>query len=354
MPRRGKRTRIARAIYQDAKGRSGIVNVGDRTKEKRFSLHTPITEIQAWQASIRKSWKGSGTTTSRRGTLSDAVDKWEPQERHLASWRERRAELRAWVEQFGHKRMTAITEADVRETIGVCTDDKLAPKTIRKRLWTLKHLYRIVLGQDADTPVDHVSPPAKVRTIITPVSPDVILTVYRNLLAMETRRQPIKGFGVLRDAKTRARFMVLASTGRRPSEIMRTQPDDVDLGRREWRVRDGKGGWSEGLFLNDDMLVAWTTFAQADAWGDYNTGSMARVLRACGWPARIKPYALRHSVGIALSEQGTDLADVSGWLGHTDVRTTRSAYVPILQSRMQRLSTSLAGRLNGWTVTNVP
>jgi integrase len=141
--------------------------------------------------------------------------------------------------------------------------------------------------------------------------------------------------------------MVRAATGRRPVEIMRALPEDVDLERRIWRVSDAKGGWSEGLYLNDDMLEAWRVFAEADAWGAFNTGSMAEVLRAAGWPEGIRPYNLRHSIGIGLSELGHDLADVGGWLGHSDIRTTRSAYVPVLHSRMQRLSESLSGRLAG-------
>jgi hypothetical protein len=149
--------------------------------------------------------------------------------------------------------------------------------------------------------------------------------------------------------------MVRAATGRRPVEIMRALPEDVDLERRIWRVRDAKGGWSEGLYLNDDMLEAWRVFAEADAWGAFNTGSMAEVLRAAGWPEGIRPYNLRHSIGMGLSELGHDLADVGGWLGHSDPRTTRSAYVPVLHSRMQRLSESLSGRLAGWSVpSSVP
>ena len=268
------------------------------------------------------------------------------------SWRERHAELKAWVARYGHRRLRAISAHDIRETIGVWTAAGIKPKTIRNRLWSLRHLYRLILGKRAETPADDVDPPAVPRRVITPVSSDLVLRVYKNLLTMEQAHRPIKGFGCLRDAKTRARFMVLASTGRRPSEVMRAEADDVDLSRRIWRVRDGKGGWSEGLFLNDDMLVAWTTFATAKAWGAYNTGSFARVLRACGWPTGIRPYTLRHSTGIALSERGVDLADVSGWLGHARVQTTRSAYVPVLGGRMQRAAESLAGRFNGWTVAS--
>lgn len=142
-------------------------------------------------------------------------------------------------------------------------------------------------------------------------------------------------------------FMVRASTGKRPSEIMRAQPSDVDLARREWRVRDGKGGWGEGLYLNADMLAAWRTFADADAWGYFDTSAHARLLQSAGWPADVRPYELRHSTGIALTDAGIDLADISAFLGHSDLRTTRRTYVPIRQARMQRASEVLDGRF-GW------
>lgn len=346
MPRKGKRKRIARGVYEDGSGRSIIVPnpLTGKGKEFRYPPHTPVSlmreDAETW---LRRFKHLKRRRTSDRGTLRDAIRKWEPLEKHLASWRERRAELRAWAELHGSKRLTAITEHDVRQAVSRWATDGTAPKTIRNRLWTLQHLYHLMRGPGSPTPVDHVEPPAKVRSVPTHVTPALILTVYRNLIEQERK-------GLLRDRKTRARFMVRAATGRRPSEIMRAEPEDVDLERRVWRVRDGKGGWSEGLYLNDDMLAAWQLFAEADAWGDFNTGSMARVLRSAGWPAGVRPYSLRHSIGIDLSEGGADLADVGGWLGHTSVQTTRSAYVPILRSRMQRLSEQIAGRLNGWDV----
>jgi hypothetical protein len=53
------------------------------------------------------------------------------------------------------------------------------------------------------------------------------------------------------------------------------------------------------------MLEAWRVFAEADAWGAFNTGSMAEVLRAAGWPKGIRPYNLRHSIGIGCQSLGT-------------------------------------------------
>jgi len=139
--------------------------------------------------------------------------------------------------------------------------------------------------------------------------------------------------------------MVLAATGKRPSEVMRAEPGDVDLARRIWRVRDGKGGWSAGLWLNDDMLAAWTLFAAARAWGTFDVSSFDRTLRGAGWPADVRPYNLRHAFGIALSEQGEDLADIQAMMGHKRIATTRLHYVPVLGSRLKDASERLSGRL---------
>lgn len=350
MPRRGSRKRIARCCYEDATGRAIVYADGaGHRAEIRFPPETPIVEMRKEAAARQAKQKGSGRATAHRGTLAAAVDDWEPLEQTIVSWKERRAELRAWCRAvvdgklLGDLRLTAITEAMARTVLSQWTQAGVKPKTIRNRRWSLQHLYRVLNGPKAETPVDDIPAPPKTKTIPRVVEPLHVLAVYANLLRAEAS-------GLLRDAKTRARFMVRASTGKRPSEIMRAEPGDVDLKRREWRVRDGKGGWSEGLYLNDDMRAAWLVFIEADAWGDFNTGSMARVLRAAGWKAGIRPYELRHGVGIALSDAGVDLADIAGFLGHSDLRTTRSTYVPIRASRMQRASEALEGRFSGWSV----
>lgn len=337
MPRQGKRRKVAKGIYRDGSGLAAVCC----GKEKRFPPGTPLKELRAWQDRLRVKRRGSGTGRAARGTLNAAIDTWAALEQHLASWKERRAELRAWGEMFGTRRLGSLTALDVRRAMSDWAQAGVAPKTIRNRLWSLRHLFHVINGKGTETPCDDIDPPPMIRTVPTPVTPAVILAVYQRLVAMEQD-------GTLRNAKQRARFMVLASTGRRPSEMKRAQPGDVDLEQRIWRVRDGKGGWSEGLYLNGEMVTAWQTFIDANAWGDFRTEGLAKTLRAAGWPEDVRPYNLRHSVGIDLSESGTDLADVSAWLGHTRVQTTRSFYVPVLKSRMQRSAERLEGRLSGW------
>jgi integrase len=90
-------------------------------------------------------------------------------------------------------------------------------------------------------------------------------------------------------------------------------------------------------------------FIAEDAWGAYTTYGLSRTLRAAGWPMGIRPYQLRHTVGMALAEAGADLADISAHLGHTRPLTTRSHYVPITRGRMKGVADLLEGRL-GWAV----
>lgn len=360
MARRGKRRTIATRVYDDDTGRVITYDhpVTGKQREIRRPPMTPIVELRKAAAKEIARLSGSGRADAPKGTLDAGIDEWTPLEQSISSWKERRAELRAWARamvdgrRVGDMRMAAIDSKIARAVMGQWTTAGVAPKTIRNRRWSLQRLYRVLGGPNAPTPVDDIAPPAKTKTIPQMIEPAHVLAVYANLLQMEAaaRHRPVKGLSILRDAKTRARFMVRACTGKRPSEIMRAEPSDVSLQRREWRVRDGKGGWSEGLYLNDDMIVAWQLFIDADAWGPFNTGSQAEVLRHAGWIEGVRPYQLRHSVGMALSDAGVDLADISGVLGHRDLRTARETYVPIRQARMQRASESLEGRFDGWVV----
>jgi integrase len=95
----------------------------------------------------------------------------------------------------------------------------------------LRHMYRVLDGSKAPTPADDVAP--------LPVAPSAKILV------------PAKTFRTvaanLTDAKTRARFVVIASTGVRAAELKRAKPADVDLERKAWIVRTAKGRGAAGV-----------------------------------------------------------------------------------------------------------
>jgi integrase len=102
------------------------------------------------------------------------------------------------------------------------------------------------------------------------------------------------------------------------------------------------------------MVAAWHLFIEAKAWGSYSTGAFATTIRSAGWPAGVRPYHARHTTWMTASEAGIDLDDIAVGAGHTDSRITRRVYVPVLNSRLQRLGEALAGRFQGWPVVPLP
>lgn len=345
MPRRGKRTRLAKGIYRDKSGIAATVAIGTgaakQQREKRYPHGTPLKDMKQWQldtAAVLREDVG----VAKRGTLKADAKRYLALVRHLKNPSGVRAEVDAWVARLGGTHRAQITPADVLEARVAWLADGYAPKTVNGRVDRLRTLYRTLDATPGrpkpPTPCDPIEPLVVIQG--PSVAPEVA-TVVHVLTQLEEGEQA----GTLRTSKTRARFLVLATTGKRASEVMRAEPDDVSLDTRVWRVRNGKGGWGPGIYLNDDMRAAWHLFAEADAWGAYNTGSFARRLRHAGWPPGLRPYNLRHAVGQAMSAAGVDLADIQAHYGHRQISTTRRHYVPVLGSRLEQASRKIDHRL---------
>lgn len=347
MTRTGKRITITKGVYKDRSGYEVRVVVGGTPYSKRMPADSTLDELKRARAHLEAKGR-TDTPKAERGTLKADAAKYLKLQTHLASHRIKRAHLNAWIAVLGETvRRHRVTAADVQRARLLWLKTR-NPKTINHRVNTLRHLYRTLDGKKAETPCDDLDPLPVERTPIQRVSDATILLVDANL-----QRREADPAIPLWTAKTRARFRVLVTTGRRPSEVMRAKPTDVDLEQRVWVVRDGKGGWSPGLYLNDDMLAAWQLFVDAKAWGKYNTSSFGRAIREAGWPADVRPYNARHTTWIMATERGADMADVQTGAGHKSLATTRLNYTGIRQSRMQRLSEMLDGRFNQFPVVPI-
>jgi integrase len=212
-----------------------------------------------------------------------------------------------------------------------------SPRTLRHRLRILSQCLA-TLDPGEPSPCAGVTLPRMPKARPRSVSDTLVREVALNLRKSEIA-------GRLRDGKTRARYLVLATTGQRPAQLKRATPAAVDLERRIWFVDPAKGDNGAVVYLNDDMQAAWQLFAQAHAWGWYDGRSFVKTLRRNGWPAGIRPYNLRHTVGLALSELGVDLGDIQAAMGHTSPATTR-IYVPGILSRLRGASRKLDGRFD--------
>lgn len=302
MPRRGSRHVVAKGIYKDASGYAVIVRINGKPKEIRFPSTTPMLVMQQQRETLEKDRarrEGTGRTSLKRS--ADAYLEAKSADFTDQTKQAARSELDAWILVLGGgvNRHEIDQKAVLRARAKWKSDGK-SNKTINNRVDRLRQLYRALDGKRAWTPCDDVDTLPVRRTPIERVDAATVNTVVTNLT----------------NAQARARFMVYASTGRRPSEIGRAERSDVDMVNRVWQPRDGKGGFTPGIYLNDEMMIAWQAMIDAEAFGVFNVNTFTRQLHRAGWPKNVRPYQLRHSVGIFLSEAGHDLADVGPQLGH--------------------------------------
>lgn len=257
MSGRSRRT-IERGIYLDQYGYSAIKTVQGLTRQKRYPPNTPLKVMREWRKAQTQILERTVTPKAERGTLTHDVEKYLRLTAHLVSAPELKSVLKAWTDRLGTRPRWSITPDDIRKAIvaWMQADPPAAPKTINNRLGALRRVYKVLDGRRTVSPVDDVDLLAVPRQPTAYVTPEIIRATYAGLLKGEQD-------GTIRDSKTRARFMVLASSGVRASELMRAQPGDIDLERRVWLTRDGKGGFRTGggVYLTSDLLAACRLFS---------------------------------------------------------------------------------------------
>lgn len=330
---RGSRLTVDRGIYRDGLGYEVVARVGSRRQSKRFPAGTALSTLRSWRdahvSELREDPVPVADTRTIAAAIAFYIKRVDPDDP---------SQLRAWL-VLGELQRQKLTAARAQMQIDRWKAAGLSRQTLRLRKIALRKLWHALDGPKAKTPVDTIVLPKPRRTRPHWVPDDVIAQVFATLRAHRRQR-------LLRDSKTLARFMVLASTGQRPIQVARATPGDVDRQRRIWFVRAAKGGERIPLPLNREMYVALRLFAKVKAWGRFDRRNFTRVLRRCGWPPGIRPYNLRHATALTLRSRGADLADVQDVLGHADMSTTR-IYGHIVEDRLLEQSARLEGRF-GW------
>lgn len=337
---RGKRKRIAEGVYEDASGWSATVKIGDgktaKQREQRFPAGTSLEFIQAWRRETRDRLlddrEQAQTAAPTADTYRADVERYLPTIAHRPSAAADASHLKAWYPRLADLSRRKIRQSHIRDGVAAWLEAGKSARTVRHRVRVIRELWHALDGKHAPTPamgVDLPRPPAP-HPVAVPWS-----TVTRVAASLAKGKRHKKGYGgdcVL----GRARFLVLATTGQRPTQIMRTQPGDIDLKRRLWFVRAAKGGHGIALPLDAEMVRAWKTFMAANAWGPYDTRSFSHLLRRHGWPTGVRPYSLRSTFAIDMILGGADLSDVQAALGHEQIDTTRRHYASIQLVRARR------------------
>lgn len=326
-----------KGIRRDRYGYRVYVKVGNLQREKRYPADTAFKTMQAWRDETRVALrKVDGAVSARGDTLRADAARYLAQVKHLTSYGSRVCEIHAWTQLYGDVPRRTLTAEQVRLARVQWLDEQYAPKTINHRVRALRHLFHTLDGKRAPTPCDEI-------TRLEEPKPDP------KFVPIQTIKRVAKK---LSDPKTRARFMVLTSTGQRPAQLKRAEKSDVDLRRRIWIVRPAKRGNPIPVFLTDDMRAAWQAFIAANAWGHFDGSDYAKALYAAGWPKHIRPYNAKHTVAITLAEANAEWEDIRDWFGHTDIKTTR-IYTGLVMKRLKRTGELLDGRL-GWSTDQRP
>lgn len=337
------------------------VKVAGRQRERRFRAGTPKRIIATWkarkEAELKKRFPSAAQRRHALGTVAADIARVLPQRKELASWADYCTNLRAWIPFIGGLNREAVETSHVRTAIGTWVG-RYAARSINNRISALRQFYKVLDGEDAPTPCDGIKwlkPPKAAKQLVRVEIVNRVCAELRRRgdawqAGARLRSRTGKGHrGGQHALKDRARLMVMSACGKRPAEVGRAEPGDLDLARRVWYDRAAKDGDSPGLYLNEEMLIAWDAFVAADAWGEFSEdGHFARRLQDAGWPKGIKPYNVRHSAWTAASERGVDLGDIQIGAGHKRIETTRKHYVAVLGSRLQRMSEQMDHR-HGWT-----
>jgi integrase len=346
-----KRTRIAEGVYSDTFGVSATVKVGGVQREQRFPRDTSPDLLQAWRAQTRaelleaRDEQADDPTPETPGTFAADAERYLKGIAHRVSYKADRIHLRAWLPHLGPQSRHRIRSTAIQGIVHGWDRAGVSPQTIKHRVRILRTLYKTLDQQRAKPPLVGVVLP-KVP------APQPIAVQWSTVQAVAKSLR--KGFrGQKRHGKKRtmapnaypspqqshARFLVLATTGQRPAQLMRALPSDIDLKRGIWFVRPAKGGTLVALPLNPAMMRAWALFIASKAWGTFDTTAFSRLLRRHGWPAGVRPYQLRHTFAIDMILGGADIRDVQAALGHRQIETTTENYAPIQLARWRKAIT---------------
>jgi integrase len=330
-----KRTRIGEGIFSHQYGYAVTWMDRGRQREKHFPRDTPTATLRAYRKRQQKVATEALATAEDRGSFVRDLVRYLRSRRGRPSYKADRSHLRPWAKVFGRFSRHAIT----REKIARVLADwgHLSARELRHRVNVLRQVFHLLDGPGAPTPCDGIPLPTIPKTRPKGV-PDALIETVGLALAEQERK------GRLRDGKTRARFLVLATCGKRPCQVMRARPIDVDLRARLWDVEPAKNSHGGPLYLNDEMLAAWQAFDQANAWGPYDPVSFAKTLRRNGWPAGVRPYRMRHQTLQTMSSKGVDFGAVQQAAGHASPETTRRSYVPHEIAQSKAASAAIEGR----------
>ena len=245
------------------------------------------------------------------------------------------------LDHFTRWLTVSLSEVTHRE-IGAYVDHLLRkrrmPKTIRCHLQTIRLFFDYLTHEEG-------------RSIINPVT-RISLRLPKPLPRHLKDDQVRKFFGVVRDLRDRAMFMLMLRCGLRVQEVAELTVDALEFQRRQIFVFHGKGAKERVVYMSEDARLALWAYlekrsSKAMALFLVQKGPMkGKPLSVRGIQKRIEYYArksglnvschrLRHTMATQLLNADADLATIQDLLGHGQITTTQR-YCRVANLKVQR------------------
>lgn len=248
---------------------------------------------------------------------------------------------------------TRVDRAALRRFLGFMAQQRLARRTIARRLSAIRTLFRFLHREDliAANPARTIRSPKLEKSLPQWLTRGEAEQVFK---IAESRASE----GGLRPLRDLAMLETFYATGMRLSELQGLDMDDVDLIGEQVKVR-GKGRKERIVPLGATAVTALRKYElrrsevagpgpPADRKAVFLTERGRRISRrqiqeivrkaieAGGEENGMSPHALRHSFATHLLDAGADLMAVKELLGHASLSTT-SIYTHTSKERLKRV-----------------
>lgn len=226
--------------------------------------------------------------------------------------------------------VATVTKRCVRRYLAHLYEKKASPRTVLRRLSSLRSFYRFLLREKIvlENPLEEIQSPKKEKRLPRSISYEEV-----EILFSQPDTKEYLGF------RDRCMMELFYSSGLRLSELVALRKRDVDLKRMRMNLF-GKGKKQRvvpitktaGLWLKKylEHLEREEVDTQAiflNRFGKKITARsvdrlFAKYLKQSGLSERVTPHAIRHTIATHWLENGMDLKTIQVLLGHTSLATT--------------------------------
>lgn len=325
MPRKSK---LPRGLTRTPTGWRVRICVNGRWVRRRYPADVPLPRITQILAELR-SRTAAGRRPAGQGTLRAEVDRYlEHFYKGRPGYEERKRHLNLWVDALGESTWRLdITREDVSRVLHQWLAEKLNPATINKRRTALMAMWHALDGKSATNPARDTAPmrvePPEPRGLDYPTA--------------------LKALKTLTPSRTRARLLVMLTTGARPVQIRRLEPADITAEAVILRATaKGAGTRPVAVPLSEDAKAALKEFTDTKAWGEFSSAPIGRIVKKV-LPG-VKVYDLRHTFGTAVYGASGDLRAVQALMGHASMTMTSRYTLAAVPARLQAVVGAAFGK----------